>query len=172
MRSAQAPCHSRSTYSAPSASASLRMARRSSSDPWKYPPCAFGRQVTITGLRRPARAAAALGSRTVSNRSSIRSASVIWSRRVRSSAVVSAVTVTHNFAGFTKSPNHQIPNHQIKKAPLLLKRRFGRASECVLVLHTDRVASPVGHQYHHVPYDTDPVFGEVNPVEVTARERI
>ena len=40
-----------------------------------------------------------------------------------------------------------------------------------LVLYTDRVASPNGHQYHHAPYDTDPVLG-INPVEVTARERI
>lgn len=44
--------------------------------------------------------------------------------------------------------------------------------QSVVVRYTDRVASPVGRQYHHVPYDTDPVVNGKYPVEVTARARI
>ncbi len=94
MRSAKLAFHSTSTYSAPSASASLRIDRRSSSDPENCPPSQVGRQVTMTGRRRPARAPATFGSLTVSRRSSTMSATVTSSRLRRSSAVVGAVTVT------------------------------------------------------------------------------
>src|SRR5687768_8718912 len=148
------------------------MARRSSSEPRKCPPCALERQVMMTGLRRPARAAAALGSRTVSRRSSIRSASMTSSRRVRSSAVVSAVTVTHSLAGLKRTPVQQVKKrHKIKKRLFVSEEALRSSVRVYLVLYTDRLASPIGHQYHHAPYDTDPAI-DVNPVEATARKRI
>ena len=92
----KSPLHSRSTHSAPSASARVSMRRRSSSEPTKPPPSQVGRQVTTTGVRRSASAPSTSRSRTESSRSSTRSASTAASRRARSSAVVSAVTVAHN----------------------------------------------------------------------------
>ena len=56
--------------------------------PLKPPPSHAGRQVTMTGRRRPASAPATSGSLTVSSRSSTRSASATASRCRRSSAVV------------------------------------------------------------------------------------
>src|SRR5687768_8910033 len=150
------------------------MVRRSSSEPRKCPPCALERHVMMTGLRRPARAAAALGSRTVSRRSSIKSASMTSSRRVRSSAVVSAVTVTHNLAGLKRSPVQQVKTskrHKIKKRLFVSEEALRSSVRVYLVLYTDRLASPIGHQYHHAPYDTDPAI-DVNPGEATARKRI
>ena len=96
IRSSKRERHSTSTYSAPNANASARIWCRSSSDPAKCPPSQVGRHVTITGRRRSASAPAALGSLTVSSRSSIRSASATASRLRRSSAVVVAVTVTQS----------------------------------------------------------------------------
>src|SRR6185295_4007110 len=75
---------------------SARICFRSSSDPLKPPPSQTGRQVTMTGRRRPARAPATLGSLTESSRSSTRSASATASRCWRNSAVVAAVTTTHS----------------------------------------------------------------------------
>ena len=54
---------------------------------------------------------AALGSLTVSSRNSMRSASSTWSRRVRNSAMVPAVTTAQSFAGFisiTQSLNQSV----------------------------------------------------------------
>ena len=94
-RSSNPARHSTSTNSAPLSSASPSIRRRSSSDPSKRPPSHAGRQVTMTGTRRPASAPATSGSLTPSSLSSTRSASRTASRRWRSSAVDVAVTVTH-----------------------------------------------------------------------------
>ena len=124
IRSAQLPCHSTSTYSAPSERASARMRRRSSSLPLNMPPSDVGRQVTITGFLRPASAAAALGSRTESSRNSTRSTSPTRSRCVRRSAMVSAVTVAQSFAVF-------ISIHQIKKRLFPSGLRGASVERCI-----------------------------------------
>ena len=114
-RSSKRARDSMSTYSAPSASASARMRRRSSSAPLKRPPSHSGRHVTMTGRRRPASAPATSGSLTESRRSSTRSASATSSRRRRSSAIVGAVTVTHR-RGFGHT------NTKKASSPVRLKR--------------------------------------------------
>ena len=106
--------------------------------PSNQPPSHFGRQVKITGSRRPARAPAALGSRTESTRSSTRSACVTRSRRSRSSAIVAAVTVTQSFAAAHKNKN---------ASSGWLKRRLGRVAGGVQVY--SGYAPSDGCEYHH-----------------------
>ena len=148
-RSSNPARHSTSTNSAPRSSASPSIRRRSSSDPSKRPPSHAGRQVTMTGTRRPASAPATSGSLTPSSLSSTRSASRTASRRWRSSAVDVAVTVTHrrgfgiSFAGLKARTTRLRP----KKKPLQgYLKRLGISR--VVNVQARAIASSVVRQYH------------------------
>ena len=144
----RAPRRPRTRRRRPAHRASSRW--RSSSDPANAPPSQVGRQVTMTGpppVRQ--RAAPTSGSRTVSRRSSTRSAPVtaLAASRCRTrSAIVGAVTVTHSRCiwSYTKKASSTV---RLKRLDTCSSRGGGQAKA---VASSERAPIPPPRKDAHV----------------------